>query len=425
MGVILLENIFDIKKEQALNFVLPKMYQFDKAEACSGDSVLLIHIYYVEKIFIYVEYIKNIPESIDIIFTVSSNETERVLREQLNDLKHEYKVIHKENRGRDVSALLVAARKELMKYKYIGFIHDKKERNELIKEDTNIWNYCLWENMLGSMSYINNVITTLKRDKGLGILVPPIPITRYLDYGYRNKWTLNFENVKKLVQYLSVRCDLDKEKPPIALGTVFWAKKEAIIKLFQYKWQYSDFDSEPLEDDGTISHAIERVLPFIAQDAGYYTGWVMTDEYASQRIENQYHIIRDVYHLLRKFGRIQYIFQVDEWLKYETQLLDFCKRYNEVYIYGTGNNGIECFKCLDRNGIVPAGFLVTSKKYKESEKLFEVVIQTYDDFVSGVFIQKVGIILAVQEKYQRDIFKYISYAGVNEQNIFIWRNIWM
>ena len=420
-----MENVFDIKKKEALNFVLPKRYQFDETKMHSCESVLLIHVYYVDKISVYVKYIKNIPPNVDIIFTVSDNKTEQVLREQLIDLEHEYKVIYKENRGRDISALLVAAKNELMKYQYIGFIHDKKERNELIKEDTNIWNYCLWENMLGSMSYINNVITTLKREKSLGLLVPPIPITRHLDYGYRSKWTLNFENVKELVQYLSVRCELDREKPPIALGTVFWAKKEAIIKLLQYKWLYLDFDPEPLKNDGTLSHAVERALPFIAQDAGYYTGWVMTDEYASQRMENQYHIIKDVYHLLGKFSQIQFVFQVDEWIRYENQLSDFCKQYNKIYIYGTGNNGVECFKYLEKNKVVPSGFLVTSKDYKKDKTLFGVNIQIYDDFVLEHFAQKEGIILAVQEKYQKDIFEHIICTGINGQNIFVWRNIWM
>ena len=77
-----MENVFDIKKKEALNFVLPKRYQFDETKIHSCESVLLIHVYYVDKISVYVKYIKNIPPNIDIVFTVSDNETERVLREQ-------------------------------------------------------------------------------------------------------------------------------------------------------------------------------------------------------------------------------------------------------------------------------------------------------------------------------------------------------
>jgi hypothetical protein len=37
---------------------------------------------------------------------------------------------------------------------------------------------------------------------------------------------------------------------------------------------------EPLPQDGTISHAIERVYPFVAQAAGYYPAVVMSRDYA-------------------------------------------------------------------------------------------------------------------------------------------------
>jgi lipopolysaccharide biosynthesis protein len=39
--------------------------------------------------------------------------------------------------------------------------------------------------------------------------------------------------------------------------------------LFNLKLGWSDYPEEPLPNDGTILHALERLLPFVAQHAGY------------------------------------------------------------------------------------------------------------------------------------------------------------
>ena len=43
---------------------------------------------------------------------------------------------------------------------------------------------------------------------------------------------------------------------------------------------YVNLLPEPLPQDGTISHAIERIYPFVAQSAGYYPAVVMSKSYA-------------------------------------------------------------------------------------------------------------------------------------------------
>ncbi len=43
---------------------------------------------------------------------------------------------------------------------------------------------------------------------------------------------------------------------------------------------------EPLPQDGTISHAIERIYPFVAQSAGYPPAVVMSKSYAVTHNDN-------------------------------------------------------------------------------------------------------------------------------------------
>ncbi|MCD7818911.1 MAG: rhamnan synthesis F family protein, partial [Lachnospiraceae bacterium] len=76
----------------------------------------------------------------------------------------------------------------------------------------------------------------------------------------------------------------DKSKDAIApYGSFFWFRYDALKAFYARGWEYDDFPAEPLPEDGTISHAIERIRPFVAQQAGYYTAFVMSDKFS--RIE--------------------------------------------------------------------------------------------------------------------------------------------
>ena len=98
-------------------------------------------------------------------------------------------------------------------------------------------------------------------------------------------WGPNFDNTKALIKTLGLDVPVSGEKMPLApFGSVFWFRVRALEPLFTKGgaggWQHDDFPPEPLPQDGTISHAIERVYPFVAQGAGYYPAEVMSVDFA-------------------------------------------------------------------------------------------------------------------------------------------------
>ena len=292
-----MENVYDIKAKENLNFILPLNKRITNIEEIYRNNVaIVIHLYYLDTINYYFKYIENIPEDIIVFFTVSNYRIKKMLEKKEIVKKRNWKIIEKQNRGRDISAFLVACRKELLKYEYICFLHDKKEKNAILKEDTRQWIACLWENMIGSSIYIDNVLSLFNENKRLGVLVPPFPMGTHQRTSYVNIWYDNFPLTLGLTERMSLRCDLNLEKPPITIGTVFWARVSALKKLFEIEWKYDDFDEEPLKNDGTLSHAIERVFAYVAQDAGYQTGWVMADSYAGNRFEYMQEIFRSTFY---------------------------------------------------------------------------------------------------------------------------------
>ena len=47
--------------------------------------------------------------------------------------------------------------------------------------------------------------------------------------------------------------------------------------------------------DGDMMHAVERIYPFVAQDAGYYSAWGLTDAFARLEITNLNYMLRDIH----------------------------------------------------------------------------------------------------------------------------------
>jgi len=80
-------------------------------------------------------------------------------------------------------------------------------------------------------------------------------------------WNKNYETAKKLAARASPKITVP-EYPYFPLGTMFWARPAALSSLRSLKLRHEDFPTEPLSNDGTILHAIERILPAACEAAG-------------------------------------------------------------------------------------------------------------------------------------------------------------
>jgi lipopolysaccharide biosynthesis protein len=50
---------------------------------------------------------------------------------------------------------------------------------------------------------------------------------------------------------------------------MFWARPRALAPLFDLKLDWEDYPAEPLANDGTLLHALERLVTFAAESQGY------------------------------------------------------------------------------------------------------------------------------------------------------------
>lgn len=382
---------------------------------CNCHKVaMVIHFHYLDTLEEYYSYILNIPDNIDVYITTSSEAVEKKCNE-LYKKKRIKGIIRKKNLGRDISALLVAAKYILLQYEYIGFIHDKKAHTTELKNDVTEWIYSLWHNMLASKEYITNLLDYLDKHSNVGLLIPPILLGNHLCYAIQNLWSNNLQNTKDLLKKIGANIDIDATISPMSIGTVFWARSLALRKLVMYDWSYNDFPIEPLPVDGTLNHAVERSLEYVAKDAGFETKWIMSDEYVAYQYEKMNAILGDTLSVLKKCYGITSIAEVK---KIEAlQEIANSNRNKKIYIYGAGKIGRLVNKVLNDMCLNVNAYVITknNNNVMEMDGIQIVMIHELTVDESDFFIVSVG-----KENIQHEI-KAILYAkGVLYNNIHCW-----
>ena len=292
-------NIDDIRKAMHLDYVLPSQ-AINPQTHDRPRSAFIYHVYFMDLLEDTCHYIASLPEETDLYITSTEDKIPQI-REymQQHGISHQATFIPVINRGRDVSALLVAACPVVLsgKYDVIGFAHDKKssqnQENGHHGTESQGFAYKLMENTLGSEAYVKNILTFFAENPRLGQVTPPPPYhALYFAHTIPHDWGANYEITKELLEdRLGIHVPLSPTKPTAsAMGSCYWFRVEALKPLFEYGWKYEDFLPEgQMGEDGTISHAIERANGYICQSRGYYPAWVLSDRYARIEVDSLFY----------------------------------------------------------------------------------------------------------------------------------------
>lgn len=292
-------NIDDIRKAMHLDYVLPSQ-AINPQTRDRPRSAFIYHVYFMDLLEDTCHYIASLPEETDLYITSTEDKIPQI-REymQQHGISHQATFIPVINRGRDVSALLVAACPVVLsgKYDVIGFAHDKKssqnQENGHHGTESQGFAYKLMENTLGSEAYVKNILTLFAENPRLGQVTPPPPYhALYFAHTIPHDWGANYEITKELLEdRLGIHVPLSPTKPTAsAMGSCYWFRVEALKPLFEYGWKYEDFLPEgQMGEDGTISHAIERANGYICQSRGYYPAWVLSDRYARIEVDSLFY----------------------------------------------------------------------------------------------------------------------------------------
>lgn len=406
-----MKSIYEERREK-------NRFRVISAETSDGNicdnAAVICYLYYPETVEKYYVYINNIPNEIR-VYLITSNDIVMQMLTLYFGKRDQVTIIKKPNRGRDISGLLVTAKKIICNYKYICFVHDKAPRMKGLEEDTDLWIKNIWDNLVGSEHVIRNVHKCLDADAELGLLVPIEPFGEKMPLWLLNTWGANYKNVVSLAKKIGLNVNIEEKFPAISLGSAFWAKTKALDKLLSMDWKYDDFLDEPLPDDGTISHSIERILPYVAQDAGYVTETILSTMFIPKILS----FAQDYsFFSARLLNATLSVWNIEELKSIESnriRLGELISQGKKIYIYGAGYWGQRCLSTLILWNYDVEGFVVSHK--------------TNDCQVKGVSIhgleelkqelQKQIVIVAVkEEQMQKEIISNLN--RINVDNYLLW-----
>jgi len=180
-----------------------------------------------------------------------------------------------QNRGRDMSSLFITCRDLFLEdhYDLVCRLHTKKSP-QVAAGVANMFKRHMFENLLNSPGYTTNVLDMFHDKPWIGVAVPPLVHIAFPTMGH--VWFNNRGTAEQLKAALDLKIDLDPDMPVGAFGTMFWFRPKALRKLFAHPWQWSDFNAEPRHIDGGLAHVLERMICYVAQDAGYTTQQILS-----------------------------------------------------------------------------------------------------------------------------------------------------
>ena len=302
-----------INHNMHLNYILgSKQCDTDKTNRILKEKqiALVMHLYFPDLLDESLHYALSMPELCDVYITTNTLEKKEAIEDKFHNFPcRTLDVRLIENRGRDVSSLLVGVKDVIMKYDYVCFVHDKKSTQVVPGSLGHEFGYQCFENLLGSKEYVANVIGTFYDNERLGMLSPIYPIHgNYFSVNGDFDWAGNYDITRQLASELGLTIPISHEKSPVApLGTMFWFRPQALKILYDYNWEYDDFPQEPNGTDATLLHAIERIYSFVVQQQGFYPAIVCNELFANISITNLTDILQGLNRELKKYrGYVSY-----------------------------------------------------------------------------------------------------------------------
>jgi glycosyltransferase involved in cell wall biosynthesis len=240
-----------------------RSFSVERKISSNFKSLLHIHVYYLSMLGEILSRLKLNSAAPDLFITVTNPENIEPIQSALKNYCGELlniKVVP--NAGRDIAPFLIEALSiDLTKYEYIGHVHTKKSTHvsDVIGAQ---WSSFLYENTIGgekSGAMMDRIFNSFGDDKGLGLIYPSDPNAC--------GWDLNLSYALDLAKKLNIRKLPNNFNFPI--GNMFWGRVSVFARFKELNFDWSECPSEPLPIDGTVLHAIERIIPHVIASSGY------------------------------------------------------------------------------------------------------------------------------------------------------------
>ena len=246
------------------------------------DTGVILHIYYPEMWTEIASYLSNLGEEFDLFITLPNDVL--ISKEMIRVDFPNAQIYRCENRGRDIAPFLsVFSSISQLGYKYLCKIHTKKSPHIPIGRD---WGEDMLSKLIGSSNIIQKIKKAFDEHPDWGIIAP---------YGHVVPWNYYWqENVAKVTELArAIGAPFENFDFCYVAGSMFWFRPESLFPIFKAGILPQDFEIEKGQVDGTLAHAIERLMGLTA----YYTGYKIaeSDSYDVRLSEIPFHFALLIY----------------------------------------------------------------------------------------------------------------------------------
>ena len=231
------------------------------AKAFAGRVALHLHMHYPELAGSFLDDLVAAKSTADLFVTTTSDEKGLEIAYALRKYRGGRVVMSVvPNRGRDIGPFLTQIGQHVRdgKYDIVGHLHGKRSLSTDAEMGAR-WRAFLVKTLLGGGSGMAGVLAPFARDPQLGLL--------FAEDRHVVGWSGNRGIAADLAARMEPQPSLP-EWPVFPIGTMFWARPAALEPLWRLGLGVADFPYEPTPYDGTILHAIERLLPSVCVAAG-------------------------------------------------------------------------------------------------------------------------------------------------------------
>jgi FMN phosphatase YigB (HAD superfamily) len=227
-----------------------------------------VHVFYPNLAAELLDACLNVPGQVTILVSAVTQEGAEAAKAWARARKFErLQVRIAPNRGRDVSGFTTTFGRDLLAG-YDLFCHLHTKKSLYTGSEQNGWRRHNVDRLLGTRRQAKYVVDLFVRHPEIGLVAPaPYPSIPYWAF----TWLSNRSSGEQLVQKLGLSTTWHGyiDYP---LGCMFWARPEALAQLLDGRISYDDFPPEKGQTDGTLAHAVERVLALLARANGYH--WI-------------------------------------------------------------------------------------------------------------------------------------------------------
>jgi predicted HAD superfamily hydrolase/ubiquinone/menaquinone biosynthesis C-methylase UbiE len=232
-----------------------------------GKIAIHLHLYYLDLADDLFSYFFRMPFRFDLIITITDDQQTSLIEQKAyllcgSNLDNVF-VIQVPNRGRDIAAFLVTLKDDYQRYDYICHVHSKKSLYS--GSEKSAWCNYLFNSLFQNHLHIQKIFGLFQAQPHIGLIYP----TTFDEMPYWcHSWLSNYHSSSDLFRRLGITFDTSQfiDYP---VGSMFWARSDALSPLFKLKLAFEDFPSEPIPNDGTLCHAIERSFNIAAYLKGY------------------------------------------------------------------------------------------------------------------------------------------------------------